>query len=344
MNDRPRITMLSVDGVRGASTRYRVLAYRPALEAAGYDVAVRFPLRASGALRLAWRAADLLRDFGAAAAERILFVHRKMYPPALAARLKRTGRKIVFDMDDAIDLPPPSRVLSPRAERRFRRNFVATVEAADLVLCGNSELAGRLPHRRSELLETPIDTVRFAPQAETPLPAVPTLGWVGHSDNLGYLEALAEPLREIARRHSALRVLVVADRPPSLPGVDVEFRRWTLESEVSCFRGMTVGLMPLEDTPWARGKCAFKAIQYMALGIPAVASPVGMNREVIRHGATGFLPGSDREWVESVDRLLSDAELRGRIARAARRTVEEAYSLDVMARRLVAILRALNDN
>lgn len=341
MSRRPRITMLSVDGERGASTRYRVLAYRPALEAAGYDVAVRFPLRRSGPLRRVWRTADLLRDITAGAEEQVLFIHRKMFPPALAPKLRRAGRKIVFDMDDAIDLPPPSKMLSPRAERRFRRNFVATVEAADLVLCGNSELAGRLPHRRSALLETPIDTVRFAPAAESTQPAEPTLGWVGHSDNLGYLEGLAEPLRELARRHAGLRIIVVADRPPCLPGVDVEFRRWTLETEVSCFRGMTVGLMPLEDTPWARGKCAFKAIQYMALGIPAVASPVGMNREVIDHGATGFLPGSDREWVESVDRLLSDAELRGRIARAARRVVEKEYSLDVMARRLVAILRAL---
>ncbi len=336
--------MLPVGREQGASTRYRVLAYRPALEAAGYDVAVRFPLRLHGPLRVAWRIADLMRDVTATAKERVLFVHRKTYPPTLAPRLKRAGRKIVFDMDDAIDLPPPSTTLSSTAERRYRRNFVATVGAADLALCGNSELARRLPHRRFELLPTPIDTVRFAPAAESAAQAEPTLGWVGYSDNLRYLESLGEPLREITRRHSGLRVIVVADRPPRLPGVAVEFRRWTLESEVSCFQGMALGLMPLEDTPWARGKCAFKAIQYMALGIPAVASPVGMNRELIRHGATGFLPDSDREWVESIDRLLSDGELRSRIARAARRVVEAEYSLDVMARRMVGILDALDAN
>jgi len=281
VKDRPRITMLSVDGRRGASTRYRVLAYRPALEAAGFVTEVRSPLRGPGGglTRPVWRAADLLRDVVSPARERILFVHRKTYPPPLARWLARSTRSIVYDMDDAIDLPPPSRALSSEAERRYRRNFVATVESADLVLCGNAELAKRLPHNRFQLLPTAVDTFRFAPQKGKGPPDRKTLGWVGHSDNLKYLESLAEPLREIGRRHPGVRLIVVADRPPVLPGIDVEFRRWTLETEVSCFDGVGVGLMPLEDTPWTRGKCSFKAIQYMALGIPAAGRRLASGHE-----------------------------------------------------------------
>jgi glycosyltransferase involved in cell wall biosynthesis len=114
-----------------------------------------------------------------------------------------------------------------------------------------------------------------------------------------------------------------------------------LAQEVSCFDGIAVGLMPLDDDPWARGKCAFKAIQYMALGIPAVASPVGANREVIRDGETGFLPADEREWVETLDRLLADPALARRIGAAGRREIEARYSLDVISTRLVAILRSL---
>lgn len=334
-----RITLLAAGDESRASTRYRLLAYRPALEAAGYRTRIRFPAdwRARGPSRPAWRAVDLLQDLLDPAIDDLLFIQRKTYPPPLAGLLRRAPRRVVFDMDDALDLPPPSLALGRSALRRYRGNFEATVGAADLVLCGNRELAARLPHARCELLATPVDTDRFSPhvvgRAEGPV-----LGWIGHADNLDYLTTIAEPLRELARRHPGLRLVVVADRPPVLPGLEVEFRRWSLERELDCFEGIGVGLMPLADTPWARGKCAFKAIQYMALGIPAVVSPVGMNKEVIEHGENGFLAGSPEQWVEILDRLLSDAALAASVGKEGRRTAVREYSLDVTARRLIGIL------
>jgi glycosyltransferase involved in cell wall biosynthesis len=301
------LVLRAVGDERGASTRYRVLAHRPALEAAGYRTSVRFtPPRGRAA-----RAFALARDLVGGGAD-LLFVHRRTYPGGLARGLRRVARRLVFDMDDALDLPPPSARASEHELRRYRARFESTVHAFDLVLCGNRELASRLPHDRFELLPTPVDTVRFSP-ARIAAPEGKVLGWVGHSDNLTYLESLGEPFRELARRHPGLRVIVVADRPPRLQGLDVEFRRWSLATEVSCFDGIGVGLMPLDDSPWARSKCAFKALQYLSLGIPAVVSPVGMNREVVRDGETGFLAASDREWISALDRLLSDPDL----ARAA---------------------------
>jgi glycosyltransferase involved in cell wall biosynthesis len=335
-----RVLMLAVGDERAASTRHRVLAHRPALEAAGLAVEIRHPLRGRSALvpRRLCRAADLARDLLGPHRADLLFVQRKTYPPALAPALARFPGPRVFDMDDAIDLPPPARHGGPRAARRYRRNFEATVERMNLVLCGNRELAARLPHDRFELLPTAIDTRRFRPAEREPASG-PVLGWVGHSDNLPYLERLAGVLRELARRRPGTRLVVVADRPPRLPGIEVEFRRWRLEEEVSCFGGIAIGLMPLADDPWTRGKCAFKAIQYMALGIPTVASPVGMNREVIRDGETGFLPADEPAWVAALERLLAEPALAARIGAAGRRTIEERYALDVVSRRLITILR-----
>ena len=333
------LLILPVSDERAASTRYRILAHLPALRAAGFTPRVQPPLDLdrSRASRLLFRAADMMRDFYARAEEDLLLVQRKTYLPGPVSRLRREGRPFVFDMDDAIDLPPPGNSAKPSALRRYRRNFVATVETADLVLCGNRQLAKRLPHERYEILPTAIDTRRFAPKALTTT-AGKTLGWVGYSDNLPYLESLAEPLRELANRHPELRLIVVADRAPRLRGIPVEYRPWRLENEVSCFEGIGVGLMPLADTPWTRGKCAFKAIQYMALGIPAVASPVGMNAEVIRDGENGFLPDEASAWVENLDALLRNPSLAASIGDAGRRTVERTYSLEVVSRRLIEIL------
>jgi len=336
------VLALAVSDARAASTRYRLLAHLPCLVAAGLRPEVRSPLTLGrrGSLRRLYRAADLLRDLALARRFDLVWIQRKMYPPAVARHLGRPGGRVVLDLDDAVDLPPPDRACGARARRRFRRNFEATAGRADLVLCGNRELAARLPHARFEIVPTPIDTARFDPRRLRPTDR-PVIGWVGHSSNFAYLEALAGPLREIRRRHPDAVVRVVADRPPALSGVPVEFERWTLEREVECFEGLRVGLMPLADTPWARAKCAFKAIQYMALGIPAVVSPVGMNVDLVRHGDNGWLAAADGEWIDGVDRLLGDAALRARLGAAGRRTVVERFSLEAVGARLAAILAAL---
>ncbi len=105
---------------------------------------------------------------------------------------------------------------------------------------------------------------------------------------------MAGPLRELASRHPDFKLIVVADRPPRLEGLPLEFRRWSLEGELECFRDIGIGLMPLDDTPWTRAKCAFKLLQYMALGVPAVVSPVGMNRDVVAPGENALLATTDR--------------------------------------------------
>jgi hypothetical protein len=123
--------------------------------------------------------------------------------------------------------------------------------------------------------------------------------------------------------------------------VPVEFRRWSLEGELDDYRGIAIGLMPLDDTPWARGKCAFKLLQYLALGLPSIASPVGMNRDVVEDGRTALLASSDRAWVQCLDRLLQDREQRRRLGRAGRQSVLRDFDLPIVSRQLVAALESV---
>jgi glycosyltransferase involved in cell wall biosynthesis len=187
-----------------------------------------------------------------------------------------------------------------------------------------------------------VDCKRFTPDAIR-RDEDSVIGWVGHSDSLPHLEALCGVFREITARHPQTRLLIVADRPPHLPGVKTEFRKWRLADEVSCFDSMNIGLMPLADTPWSRAKCSFKLLQYMALGIPAVASPVGMNTEVVEHGRNGFLAQSPDDWFSCLDRLLSDPALSRRLAGEGRRVVLTRYSSDVVGPLLVDALNSLSN-
>ena len=338
---RHRIALRTVGNEQVASTRFRVLAHLEALHSAGFDVDLEMQsIPRSKWLRLPFRLRELLRDTASRPQADLLLIHRRIYPPLFARRLTGHGLPVVFDLDDALYLPPPSAIPVEGNRDRSRRNFDATCAAAELVICGNSELERQVPHGRTERLPTAIDCGRFTPSAIA-VATGPVIGWVGYSDNLPYLEALADPLRELARRRPNLRLLVVADRPPRIEGVHVEFRRWSLATEVSCFGDMAIGIMPLDDTPWTRAKCSFKLLQYMALGIPSVASPVGMNREVVEDGRNGCLASTSEEWVDRLDRLLGDRELRERFSEAGRQTVVNRYSLEATTPRLIEFLRGV---
>lgn len=334
-----RLGILVVGDESVASTRYRILAHLPALTAAGYAPSVAYqPSRSAHRLaRLPWRMIDEVRDLHRFSDCDLLLIHRRCYPPFLARHLSRRGRPTVFDFDDALYLPSPAEPQTATTRRRYRRNFDATTTAADLVLCGNAELLGEVGGEDRVILPTAVDCDRFHPGAIGPVDRL-TVGWVGHSSNLSYLEAIAGPLREIAARHPGFKLVVVADKKPRIEGVPMEFRPWSLDGEVECFRGIGIGLMPLDDTPWTRAKCAFKLLQYMALGIPSVASPVGMNRDVVVAGENAMLAATQEEWVNSLDELIRKPDLGERLGRAGRETVTRRFSLPVISRNLVSYL------
>jgi glycosyltransferase involved in cell wall biosynthesis len=338
-----RLLMLPIAGRTGASSRVRVFQPAERLGAAGFEPRILPALDEgkSGTLRRVARVIDWTRDLRAASSADLVFVHRKTYADPWCRALAARAHRLIFDYDDAIDLPPPSVAADARLERRYRERFSSMLRRADLLICGNAELARRVGDRPHEIVPTGVDTDRYRPGAVT-MPDGPSVGWVGHSDNLPFLEALADPLRELACKHEGFKIVVVADRPPNLPGLEVEFRRWSLDRALEDFGGFQVGLMPLEDTPWTRAKCAYKALQYMALGIPPVLSPVGANALAVDRDVQGLWASNDREWFEGIDRLLSDTVLRERMGRSARERVEQSYSLNGVSRKLAEILHRLD--
>ena len=222
------------------------------------------------------------------------------------------------------------------------------LKRACAVIVGNKHLARYASQHavRVEVVPTVVDTDRFderrhpGGRLESSAPGPVTIAWIGLAYNFAYLNQLIPALKHL-QRVEGVRFRVISSRAPVLPGVEVEFREWSIESEVIALQSSHIGVMPLPDNEWARGKCGLKVLQYMAIGIPAVASPVGCNEDIIRHGHNGFLAHSEEEWIIILSQLCRDSELRARIGRAGRKTVQERFSLHVWGPRLVDHYRQL---
>ncbi len=254
-------------------------------------------------------------------------------PTVMLERLAARGRKTIFDFDDAI------------FERRGARpKFERLVALADRVVAGNRHLAdAAAAPDKTVVIPTGVDTRRFAAQPLRPSRGRDVVvGWTGLSGNYPQLaHAAAGIARALAR--SGARFLVISDRPPpsSLAALGAEYVRWRPDTEVSDLARIDIGVMPLPDGPYERGKCAFKLLQYMALGRPALASPVGANADVVTGGVDGFLPEGDDAWDVQLTQLIEDPALRQEIGVKARARVEAAYSLEVVADRYKNLIETL---
>jgi glycosyltransferase involved in cell wall biosynthesis len=210
---------------------------------------------------------------------------------------------------------------------------------AALVLVGNEYLAERARQagaKRVECLPTVVDVERYD-QALCRVQGLCTIGWIGSPMTAPYLTLVQAVLSEVCQQGN-VRVVIVGAQHIPLAGVPVETRAWSEQTEVQEIQSFDVGIMPLPDEPWERGKCGYKLIQYMACSKPAVASPVGVNRHIIAHGIDGFLASTPTQWVQTLRTLCQDRALRERIGQAARRKVAQEYSLQVTAPRLVSLL------
>ena len=327
-----RRALLWVHDAAAPSFRHRLAAHIPALEAAGIACEVdQFPRRRYG-MRVLARAARL--------SEFDLLVIAK-FKLELGERwlVRSRARRIVYDFDDAIYFAKPDRpgAAPDRSPRRVRK-FEATCGIADLVTAGNRTLA-RAAERTARLVKivpTAIDLSGYAPRRD-PREVSGRIAWIGLPGNLSYLRIVERSLVRLAERHPGWRLTVVSERPPERFAAPVEFLPWSKETEGEILSTCDVGIMPLEDDEWTRGKGGFKLLQYMAAGLPAVASPVGVNREIIVEGETGFLASSPDEWEERIERLLGDPALRLRMGLAGRRRVEERYAMPIVSRRVVEL-------
>lgn len=262
-------------------------------------------------------------------------------PPYFERRLRRAGVPFVFDFDDAVFVPYVSPSNGYLSYLKFPGKTRAICRMAAHVMAGNSYLAdyAREVNPRVTIVPTTIDTEKYTVEPRSPND-VPVVGWSGSYSTAQHLATLSEALRRLAARER-FRLRVIGAPDFRIEGVDVEALPWRSETEVEDLHPFDVGIMPLPDDPWSRGKCGLKALQYMALGVPTVCSPVGVNTEIIEDGENGLLAATDDEWVEKLSTLLRSEELRARLGRAGRETVEARYSAAVQAPRVYDIFASV---
>lgn len=356
-----RVLFVTKYGPAAASSRTRVFQYLPYLRSHGVDCEVltvlpdealagsrlaassRPAARALYYLRAAWRNAVCgLRAWRRCRDADALFLQKVIFPAPVRWLLGRTGVPVAYDFDDAIFTTetPPAGLLARWRERRNAAGLPAMLRLASRAVVENpytGEFAGR--YGPVLTITGPIDTAPFAGIRRNGRTAPVVLGWIGSPSTAGYLDMIGGTLRRLARREP-LRVCVVGAEW-RLEGVEVECRPWSLEREPEDLHGWDIGLMPLPDDPWTRGKGGYKLLQYMAAGLPVVAHPVGVNGEIVVDGETGFLAADEAAWESRLLQLIREPDLRRAFGERGRRRVEERYGLAVHAPRLLRMLQEL---
>lgn len=264
-----------------------------------------------------------------------IFVHREsspVGPPIVEWILARImGKKIIYDFDDAIWLTDKSNESFLAGLLRWRSKVASVCRWSYKVSCGNSYLAdyAKQFNRNVCIIPTTIQTVNPAlPSAQIKDAGEKlTIGWTGSNSTVKYLRSLVPVLALLERKHDSVRFVIIADENPNLPLKNVEFRNWNAATEITDLDLIDIGIMPLPDDPWTRGKCGLKALQYMAMGIPAVVSPVGVNSEIVRHGIDGFLCDTETDWITHLEILIGNAGLRKDMGISGRQRVVDCYSV-----------------
>jgi len=346
-----RILALTRYGRLGASSRLRSLQFESVLEAMGVAIRVQ-PLIGDEMLREKYesrnyRSGRMLKAYAARIWQMLsrrqfdlVWIEKEALPwmPAALESVLLRGVPYALDYDDAIfhnyDLHA-----SKWVRRALGRRIDRLMAGARLVVGGNDYLAQRARDAgapRVEVVPTVVDLDRYGFQAQHEQTGVPHLVWIGSPSTVKYLGALEMPLAVLAGRFEfKLRVIGAT---LDMAGVDVECVPWTEETEAQAIALCDVGIMPLADSPWERGKCGYKLIQYMACGLPVVASPVGVNKQIVRDGIDGFLAEAPDVWVARLEQLLGNPVLRKTMGKAGRHRVEAEYSVQQVGPWLASML------
>jgi glycosyltransferase involved in cell wall biosynthesis len=312
-------------GEDASSTRYRALQFFPMWREAGF---VPSHVTASGGL-----GATLGMLFRARRAD-IVVVLRKTFPAPLLWLLRRASRRLVFDFDDAIFCNTDG---TPSRTRMAR--FAAMARDCDHVTAGNAFLADRAAafNPAVTVIPTCVDAARYHTDAEKPADSL-DLVWIGSHSTRKYLAEAMPWLSAAAEKVPGLRLKIIADF--DLPGCGVATLpvAWSADTEARELASSHVGIAPMRDDDWSRGKCALKVLQYMAAGLPVLSSDAGANREVVVESETGFLAATPEEWAMRIAQLAQDADLRRRLGEAGRLRVVADYSVGPVFERLRSVV------
>lgn len=338
----------------GASSRLRLFQYSAALRAQGvdprpgpfFDDAYLSRLYAKKSV-LGPVAAAYLRRFGqlrAASHHDLIWLEKEALPwlPwAIEKRLLPRHVPLVVDYDDAV-FHRYDRHRTAFVRRALGDKLDRLMASADLVTAGNRYLADRAEAAGAKavaIVPTVVDLTAYpikpprAPSGQT------TIGWIGTPSTwTEYVQPMLPSLLQVATKADA-RLLIVGGTRTGAAHPALHHADWTEDSEVARLHDMDIGLMPLTDTLWARGKCGYKLIQYMACGLPVIASPVGVNVDIVEDGVNGFLATTPAEWAQALHRLIADPDLRAKMGQAGRQKVERHYSLQSWGPRVAQMLQ-----
>lgn len=304
------------------------------------------------AAKARWTVHDMLRRFAAVRLAKhydAVLVFREaalVGPPLFERMLSRAGRPIIYDFDDAIWSPRQERLNGLFARLRFVGKTRTICRLATAVTVGSRYLADYAEAYNPSVHIVPssieLDDYPLLPEATDDGKFV--VCWTGSASTLVHLEAAREALERLATM-VPLVVKVIGSRPPERPfaGAETRFIRWSAQGEAQEVGDCHVGIMPLPDNEVTRGKCAMKALQYMATGRPAVVSPVGANLDVVTHGENGLLASSTEDFVSSLLELARSPDLRKKLGLAARKTVERRFSAEVASRKFAAVVASVVD-
>lgn len=347
-----RILALTRYGRIGASSRMRIFQYVPIWQSLGIHVEVSPLLSDDYIKRLYAKQATnwwgVLRDYLMQVIRLLrvrkfdlLWIEKELFPnlPAwFEQALNALGIRYIVDYDDAVF---HNYDLNPHPAKRFLTDKIDKVmRNAALVVCGNTYLANRARTAGAhhvEIIPTVVDLERYEVLSPKPSPYI-VIGWIGSPSTAKYLDLIAPVLQALSGKYS-LQLRVIGAQF-SWPGLEVDCRPWSEETEVEEIQGFDVGIMPLIDSPWERGKCGYKLIQCMACGKPVVASPVGVNKDIVVDDSNGYLASTGNGWIYAFDALFSNEQKRLDMGRQGRKLVEEKYCLQVSAPRLVRLLNA----
>jgi len=349
-------------GPRAASSRTRVFNYLPFLRTQGVAcevctilpdsviagsqvIASRRPLRkVLYYLRAAWRTLSCgVRVACRAGRFDVLFIQKVIFPAPVRWWLQRLPTPVVYDFDDAIFTTEirSGHWLARWKEARNACGLPAMLALASYAVVEN-DYTGEFAGRFCPILTItgPID---IGPYEVTPTLARPdadgvVLGWIGSGTTVAYLDRVRGTLQKLAAQFPRLRLLVIGAEW-SAAGVDVECRPWSLEHEASDLAACDIGIMPVADDLWTRGKGGYKLLQYMAAGLPVVTDPVGINAEIVVDGQSGYLVHGEQGWAQALHQLIEDADLRRRLGAFGRQRVHDRFAQHVQQDQLLAMLR-----
>lgn len=319
-----------------ASTRVRVLHYLAYLRKEKVYYLLVYP-RNKKENKFLKTVRDLFEIFKARRFD-VVYIQKRKFPKKQLSFLKKINQNIIYDFDDALFALPKNCRKNQSGFRKYLENFINSIKEAKMVVVSNSFLEKYAKKYNSSVCQIPsvILTREYLPKNYQKSDQI-ILGYTCNTENLIYLKMIYQALFKICQKFQNVYLKITSSKPIDLPGVRTIFEKFTIENHVKTLQSFDIGLMPYPNEDWFKGKAGFKGLECMGVGVPVVASPVGMIPEIIEDSKNGFLARTNREWFEKLSVLISDEKLRKKMGEEARQKVIEKYSIEVWQKKLIEI-------